>query len=180
MVRGVWAMAQFIIENQITNIDHPWISEFITKNGEADDRASSGDQWQKVGSSLREYFYSDGFANLKYNLRSVTSFLESKGNYTYVDWMANPAAIKSADETVNATLDMGISMGLGAHYSEEQLATLAARNIHFIKGSILDPLNHAKMLGLLGDRQIDLFTARPKGGIDLLPLTVGAPAAEYY
>ncbi|MET1033171.1 MAG: hypothetical protein ABWX94_01605 [Candidatus Saccharimonadales bacterium] len=180
MVRGVWNMAQYMIANQVVQNEHPWLNEYAACTLKGEQRQDDGDNWVTIGSDIDEYFYTDGFGGLKYNFRQVERALEEKEGYVHVDWMATPAAITSAARRIGSRLDLGISVGLSSHTSEEYLERLAQSNIHHIDGSILDPNVHAKMLDILDGRQIDLFTSRPKGGIQLLPLQAGSAAAAYY
>lgn len=181
MVRGVWNMAQDARRRQIIQVwGNPWFQEFMAKALQTEQRADSGDNWATLGSRLDEYFYADGFDGLAYGLHHVQKFLRDKGEFVFVDWMATPTAIRSADY-IGDGLELGISVGLGAHAPDVELDALAtARNIHHITGSILDPAVHASMLEKLNGRTIDLFTARPKGGMDLLPTTPSLTSMNYY
>lgn len=178
MVRGVWGMAEQVQQERLLALRYqPWLGEFVLRKMQAEQRAADGDEWVTLHSSLREYFYADGFANLKFGMGHVERLLRAREDYTYVDWFATPAAIRSALYSTGTKLGLGVSVGLDAH---GHTGTGHEENIHHISGSALDPRVQAQMFTLLGDRQIDLFTARPKGGMGLLPTSPEATSFMYY
>jgi hypothetical protein len=181
MVRGVWNMAQDARQRQIIEIwGNPWFQDFMAKVLKTERRADGGDHWPTIDSSLDQYFDADGFGGLAYQLHDVYKFLRDKGKFVYIDWMATPAAVRSADYLGDG-LEMGLSVGLDAHTHDLELELLAKnRNIHHLSGSILDPAVHASMLEKLDGRTIDLFTARPKGGMELLPTAPSVTSMNYY
>jgi len=172
MIRGVWNMAQHIRSEQIVVSDH-WLSDFVLKTIQSEERAVSGDFWPTNHSDFTQYFHADGFGSLAYGARAALQTLQRE-DATYVDWFAPPAAVRSVAMTPGVSLGMGISVGLGGAPSDK------LSNIHHLSGSLFDPSVHAQLLQKLDGRPIDLFTARPKGGVSLFPQEPTAASFEYY